>query len=72
MPGTKIGGLKAAATNKKRDPDFYIKIGKIGGAKGRGGGFGAGEEGRERARIAGRLGGQRSSRRKNSLRIPTE
>lgn len=32
MPGTKIGGLKAAATNKaKYGPNFYRNIGKMGG-----------------------------------------
>ena len=39
MAGTKIGGLRAAATNKKRDPDFYKKIGSAGGKKGTTGGF---------------------------------
>lgn len=34
MPGTKIGGLKAAATNKqKHGNDFYKRIGKKGGSK---------------------------------------
>ena len=32
MPGTKAGGLKAAAKIKERDPDFFHKIGKKGGA----------------------------------------
>lgn len=26
MPGTRAGGLKAAAKNKAKDPDFYKKI----------------------------------------------
>jgi general stress protein YciG len=32
MAGTLIGGKKAAAANLARDPDFYKKIGKIGGS----------------------------------------
>ena len=35
MAGTKIGGMKAAATNKKRyGKGFYAKIGRIGGENG--------------------------------------
>ena len=55
MAGTKAGGLKAAAKNLARDPDFYAKIGKIGGRNGTTGGFAAN---RELARIAGKKGGQ--------------
>lgn len=66
MPGTKIGGLKAAKTNKERKgKDFYKLIGQKGGSvKGKPSGFGAGEAGRERARIWGRVGGTKSRRRK--------
>lgn len=33
MAGTKAGGLAAAATNKEKyGPDFYGKIGKLGGS----------------------------------------
>ena len=40
MAGTKIGGQKAAATNKaKYGEDFYAKVGKIGGKIGTTGGF---------------------------------
>lgn len=64
MPGNKIGGLKAAETNRKKyGPDFYKKIGSIGGKKGTTGGFGEGEAGRERARHYGRIGGRISRRR---------
>lgn len=36
MPGTKIGGQRAAATNKaKHGSDFYAKIGHKGGSKSR-------------------------------------
>lgn len=40
MAGTFLGGLKAAATNKKRHgKDFYKVIGAKGGMKGTDGGF---------------------------------
>lgn len=62
MPGTVIGGHRAASTNKKRHgADFYARIGAIGGKKGRTGGFAAN---RELAREAGRKGGLISRRRK--------
>lgn len=62
MAGTKIGGMKAAATNKKRyGKGFYAKIGRIGGENGHTGGFAAN---RELARIAGAKGGRISKRRK--------
>ena len=59
MAGTKAGGAKAAAKNLARDPDFYAKIGKIGGRNGTTGGFAAN---RELARIAGQKGGRKSRR----------
>ena len=59
MAGIKAGGLKAAAKNLARDPDFYAKIGKIGGRNGTTGGFAAN---RELARIAGQKGGRKSKR----------
>lgn len=31
MSGTKLGGLKAAKKNLKNDPDFYRRIGAMGG-----------------------------------------
>lgn len=59
MSGNKLGGLKAAQSNKtKFGKDFYKRIGKIGGAKGHTGGF-YGDY--ERARIAGTRGGRTSS-----------
>lgn len=62
MSGTKSGGLAAAATNKKKyGGDFYGKIGALGGAKSRTGGFYAN---RELARIAGAKGGRISKRTK--------
>ena len=59
MSGTKIGGKKAAATNKARDPQFYAKIGAKGGRNGHTGGFASDPE---RARIAGQKGGFTSTR----------
>lgn len=62
MPGTKIGGQRAAATNRARHgADFYARIGAVGGQKGTTGGFAAN---RELAREAGRKGGMISRRRK--------
>jgi len=63
MAGTKLGGKLAAQKNLARDPDFYAKIGKIGGMRSRTGGFAANPE---LARIAGRKGGLISRRRKTS------
>lgn len=60
MAGTKIGGMKAAATNKaKHGPDFYAKIGAKGGANGHTGGFAANPK---LASIVGAKGGQKSRR----------
>lgn len=69
MAGTKQGGLKAAKTNVANyGDDFYVRIGKTGGRLGKTGGFAStligkdGLTGRERARVAGRLGGIKSRR----------
>jgi hypothetical protein len=65
MSGTPKGAAKARATIEKRyGKTFYAKIGAIGGKKSTNGGFGAGEEGRARARKYGALGGRVSRRRK--------
>ena len=62
MAGTKLGGQKAAATNKaKYGADFYAKIGAAGGKLGKTGGFYAN---RELARSAGAKGGRISRRTK--------
>lgn len=62
MAGTKVGGTKAAATNKVRHgADFYARIGAIGGKKGRTGGFAANPA---LARVAGAKGGRISRRGK--------
>ena len=60
MGGTKLGGLKAKATNiKKYGDDFYSRIGAMGGRAGHTGGFAANPA---LARVAGRKGGKISSR----------
>lgn len=60
MSGTKVGGAKAAETNKKRyGSDWYARIGKIGGQNGNTGGFAANPE---LAKIAGAKGGKISRR----------
>ena len=66
MAGTKAGGLKAAKKNLEKDPDFYKKIGAIGGKKGTTGGFAAN---RELASIAGRKGGLISRRGKSKITV---
>lgn len=60
MPGTKARAAKAVATIKAKDPDFFRRVGAIGGKNGRTGGFAAN---RELARIAGAKGGRTSKRR---------
>lgn len=70
MAGTRDGGKQAAVSNKKRyGDDFYQIIGAAGGHKSRNGGFASdkvgsdGLTGRERAKLAGSIGGKTSSRR---------
>jgi hypothetical protein len=56
--GSRVGGQRAAATNKSRyGESFYQEIGRAGGKKSRGGGFAANPE---LAREAGRKGGRKS------------
>lgn len=70
MSGTKIGGQRAAKTNRERHgDDFYAQIGHKGGIISTPtGGFGHpkpgadGLTGPERAKIAGAKGGKKSSR----------
>ena len=69
MAGTKLGGIRAAATNKKKyGKEFYALIGRKGGQNGHTGGFASEEPGKdgltgpERAKIAGQKGGVKSKR----------
>ena len=64
MAGTLEGGKKAAAKNLARDPNFYKRIGKIGGTNGTTGGFAANPA---LARIAGAKGGRISRRHKRVI-----
>lgn len=64
MAGTREGGLKAAQKNLAQDPNFYAKIGKIGGSRSTTGGFAANQE---LARIAGAKGGRKSRRGKKVI-----
>jgi len=64
VSGTKAGGLKARDRNLAKDPDFYKKIGAIGGRLGTTGGFAAD---RKLARIAGAKGGRISKRGKKEV-----
>jgi uncharacterized protein len=64
MAGTKEGGKAARDKNKELyGDDFYVKIGAMGGKKGKTGGFYAN---RELARIAGAKGGRKSRRGKKN------
>ena len=64
MAGTRIGGMKAKATNRMRyGLDFYRHIGRKGGLSSRGGGFAAN---RELAVAAGKKGGKVSRRTKQA------
>lgn len=77
MSGNREGGKKAAAKNLAKDPDFYGKIGSMGGRKSKNGGFASkkvgkdGLTGAERASIAGAKGGAVSRRvRANTTFMP--
>lgn len=70
MAGTKAGGTKAAATNKKKyGSDFYAEIGRKGGKNGHTGGFAANPE---LAREAGRKGGKISRRGPSKNKMPAD
>lgn len=70
MPGNLTGGLRARDTNKKNDPDFYRKLGALGGSAPHSDprGFASnvvgkdGLTGKERARKCGAVGGRISRR----------
>jgi general stress protein YciG len=62
MAGTKVGGQKTAATNKRKyGPDYYAELGALGGKKS----SGPFRYNRELASRAGRLGGLASRRGKS-------
>lgn len=62
MGGTRAGGIKAAQKCKERyGENFYRQAGKLGGAKSRGGGF---AYNKDKAKIAGKIGGKLSHLRK--------
>jgi general stress protein YciG len=76
VAGNKEGGRAAAETNKRKyGHGFYAEIGKLGGAKGRTGGFASdkigadGLTGRERAAHVGRVGGAISRRGAKKAKI---
>lgn len=63
MSGTAKGGRLAAEKNKqKHGGDFYARIGRMGGKRGKTGGFAAGAEGKKRASYYGSIGGSISRR----------
>lgn len=70
MSGTKLGGRRARETNERKyGKNFYVDIGALGGKRGRTGGFASGKigpdglTGRQRAAIAGSVGGTISRRK---------
>lgn len=73
MAGSVEGAAKAKAKILERDPDFYKRIGQLGGTMSTNGGFGSskvgsdGLTGSERAKKAGALGGRISRKRKQSV-----
>lgn len=67
MSGTVEGGKKCAETNKRKyGPDWYKKIGAMGGKVSSTGGFATVDENGEHtlAKIAGTIGGRKSKRKK--------
>lgn len=69
MAGTKLGGQRAAETNRRlHGENFYARIGAKGGRNGNTGGFASEEKGKdgltgpERARLYGAIGGRISKR----------
>ena len=69
MSGTKLGGRRAAKTNRERHgDDFYARIGAKGGHNGTTGGFASNKVGKDgltgaqRASLVGSIGGLKSRR----------
>lgn len=70
MSGTRAGGLKVREKNLAKDPDFYKRIGSIGGQNGRGPNYTGGFAGnRKLASEAGRKGGSISRRKGPSKNV---
>ena len=68
MAGTKLGALKAAATNKLRHgAAFYAQIGKKGGKNGHTGGFASMTP--EEVKLCGAKGGRKSKRGKSKVNL---
>ena len=67
MPGNKKGGIKTAEKLKITDPDFYKRIGSIGGRTSRGGLKGFAAMPREKRIAVGRKGGTNSRRPKPTV-----
>jgi uncharacterized protein len=59
MGGTKTGGYKVREKLLAKDPDYYKKLGQLGGKKSRGGGF---QKGDPKTVKSGSIGGSRSRR----------
>lgn len=79
MAGTIKGGKLAARTNKEKyGDDFYVRIGSTGGKRGTTGGFASekigkdGLTGKQRARIAGQIGGTISRKNKKDGAVQIE
>ena len=75
MSGTAEGAAKTKAKNLASDPNYYSRIGSIGGKNSSNGGFASdvvgkdGLTGRERSRIAGRIGGKIVVRTENNHKL---
>ena len=81
MAGTQAGGRKAAKKLTQREPNFFKRIGKMGGHANNTGGFASekvgkdGLTGSQRAKKAGKIGGTISKRtakpKDDSWQMPT-
>lgn len=66
MSGSRIGGIKTRDKNLAKDPDYYKKIGSVGGSRTGIKGFAAN---RELARTAGTIGGRISRRKPKNANV---
>lgn len=69
MPGSKGGGIKAAHKNKENDPDFYKKIGSLGGKKSNNREWANTPEGHAKLSAAGTIGGRISRSYKSNRQM---